>query len=455
MKRVVLLLPIFIVMLLISDIRVSAHTSITDGNATGSSYSPYDVQNRSWNDRWKNFGSKRSLMTSGKKLSYDVYSGSTSNSKKAGWKVVNKNFGKGTEPFLTFNGWSVISGHHHHYKDNHATYILLVNPKTREEKMFKTEMTNLNATKDLEYNKQSNDPKNIWNKCSSNAKNKNNITDCNMAYEWVGFKAWLPLEELFSDNSNGEWNMYIVKNVENHIVYDTLRIPFNFNQLNYSNGKINLSSGINANRLTMIGEQVIKRTSPRSSESGWNVGWFNTGNTYNRVSTDESSGATIWYGVRESGNTRWSSSSNWQFGGTQARLTYEVSQKKCPDGSVVNVGQDCKADVTLYHKDAKTGDILETVKTKATVGKSYSFSPKERGHYKDSNKNPYVASPTNQKKSGTTPNSNMTFTFNYKVSLPDPTEIVELDGTTEGRVEGDFLWKLTKEIKHLLNGLSD
>lgn len=455
MKRVVLLLPIFIMMLFISDMQVSAHTSITDGNATGSNYSPYDVQSSSWKNRVKIMGSKKSLMTSGKKLTYDVFAGTTSNSKKAGWKVENKDFGKGTEPFLTFNGWSVLSGHHHHYKDNQATYIRLVNRKTKEEKMFKTQMTNLNATKDIEYNKQSNDPKNIWNKCSATAKNKNNITDCNMAYEWVGFKAWLPLKELFSDNSNGEWDMYIVKNVENHVVYDTLRIPFNFNQLNYSNGKLNLSSGINASRLTMIGEQVVRRTSPRSSESGWDVGWFNTGNTYNRKSTNESLGTAIWYGVRDSGSTRWASSANWQFGGTQARLTYEVSQKKCPDGSVVNVDQDCQVNVTLYHKDAKTGDTLEKEKAKATVGKSYSYSPKGRGHFKDSDNNPYVASPENQKKSGTTPNNNMTFTFNYKVSLPDPSEIIELDDTTEGQVEGNFIWKLTKEIKHLLNGLSN
>lgn len=398
-------------MLFLSDLEVSAHTTIQDGNARmNNDYSPFEVQKRSWNDRWKNKGSKDNETYSGNKLVYDIYSGQSSSSLKMDWRIANSSKWGEKQPFLQFWGWSALFGHHHHDQKNQATYILAVNNQTNEEKMYKVEMSNLNATKDIEYNSQSTSPGNIWNKCGASVKNKSNL-ECNMAYEWVGFKAWIPLNELFPDGTiNASWRLYIVKNVENHVVYDELRLPFNMRDLNHNNGKVSMSSGLNANNLIMIGSPVIKRTSPRSNESGWNVGYFTEGKTYNRVNQNEQNSTAIWYGVRD-GGTRWASSVYWGFGGDQAVLSYERNTKKCPDGSTVYVGEACTVEVTIYHKDINTDKNLDIEKKKATVGKEYSFSPKKKGAFKDSQGRPYVS--VSDTKKGKTPNNNMTFTFYY------------------------------------------
>ncbi|WP_047980659.1 hypothetical protein [Ornithinibacillus contaminans] len=442
MKKIISILPFVFLFFFVSGNFVSAHKSISDGNATGSNYSPYDVSSESWNERWNIKGTKDGNDAGGKNLMYDIYSGQSSNQYKKKWQIQNSSkFGGGSQPYLVFWGWSAIAGYHHHDRNNQATYILAYNPKTGQEKMYKTEMSSLSATKDLEYNKQSNDPKDIWNKCSSTTFKKSNL-DCNMSYEYVGFKAWLPLTELFPNGTiNADWFLYIVKNVEGYVVYDELRVPFNFNELDYNFGKVSLSSGVNANRLTMIGNPVLKRTTPRGLN---NRGYFTLGATYNRTSQDESAGTSIWYGVKDGSYTSWTSSAYWRFGGSQANLSYQKDTKKCPDGTTVYADQSCTVNVTIYHKDANSGETLRTDKKKATVGKKYSFSAEKNGVFKDSKNRPYVSVPANATESGTTPNGNITITFNYKVALENPSKIVELDGATEGKASGEFNWNLTK-----------
>lgn len=69
--------------------------------------------------------------------------------------------------------------YHHHTRYNQATYINAVNKKTKQEKMYKLEMTNLYGTKDVENNKKSNDLNDIYNLCGDNVFNKLN-TECNI-----------------------------------------------------------------------------------------------------------------------------------------------------------------------------------------------------------------------------------------------------------------------------------
>lgn len=415
MKRIVTLLSLLIVamLLVLEPLQVNAaHIKIPDGNARmDNGYSPYEVQNNSWRNRWRNKGGKDYEMTSGRRLVYDIYSGSSSSSIKKEWQITNSSRWGKRQPYLNFWGWSAIMGHHHHSRDNQATYILAVNTETGEEKMYKVEQSGLNATKDIEYNKRSNNNNIIYNECGRTVKNKRN-TDCNMRYEWVGFKAWLPLEDLFPEGTRkASWRLYIVKNVENHVVYDELILPFHLKKLSFRDGKISLSSGLNANKLIMNGYPVIKRNSPRSNESGHTSGYFVQGKAYQRVAQDESAGTAIWYGVRDGRSTRWASSAYWVFGGDQAVLTYEMDKKKCPDGSEVYIDEDCQVNVTIYHKDVNTDELLEKESFKSTVGERYSYTPKEKGYFKDDQGRPYE--PVSDPVSGRTPNNNMTFTFYY------------------------------------------
>lgn len=80
-------------------------------------------------------------------------------------------------------------------------------------------------------------------------------------------KAWLPLNELFPDgNTIAEWELNLVKNVEGHVEYNPLQNPFSFSGLDFKNGKINLSSGVNANKFYTTTNILIRRHYPRQSE---------------------------------------------------------------------------------------------------------------------------------------------------------------------------------------------
>ncbi|MFD2658474.1 hypothetical protein [Gracilibacillus thailandensis] len=421
--------------------------SLPDGDATGSSYSPHKVTSSIKNtklSRW-NKADKDLSFTSKRKLAYDIYSGVSGQSKKQAWKVENKNFGKGKQPYLTFTGWSAMLGYRHHTRDNQATYIRAINKKTGEQKTYKAKMTKLSASLDVAGYRTSSTLTNV---CSNGARDRSNTgsNSCNMKYDWVGFKAYLPLNELFPNGTrDAEWEMYLIKRVGTsgsyRTLYDDLRIPYNINKLSYNDGKLNLSSGVNNNVLVMNGDHVIRRSSPRGLKT-YTPRYFIKGRAYTRVTQNEDWTA-IWYGVRNSG-TFYTASPYWTFGGDRAILSYSMNKKSCPDGSTVYVDQDCRVNVTINHIDADTGKKLKTNKSKATVGKNYSYSPVSRGTFKDKDGNPYVAYPSDQKKSGKTPNSNMTINFYYRVALPDPTTIKEISNGTVGKAKGDFLWRLEK-----------
>ncbi|MFE7064173.1 PKD domain-containing protein [Sutcliffiella sp. NPDC057660] len=300
--------------------------------------SPYDVSNTVVNNWANTVGGKTFPQNSGRKLAYDVYSQKYTN---GGYNIVSKNFGQGSQQYINFQGWAVLHGRAHHTSSNHETFVVARkvtgNSGIGTTKVYGTlPYGNLSATKELEYNSQGPTAP-LYNECPSTATNKDNQINCNFRYENVGFDAYLPLQELFpTSDENASWELFIVKNVNGYIVYSTLNLPFEFSDKDYSYGKINLSSGINAAQLQMNDTSVISRTSARQSAKNYYdthgmYRYFTKDSYYTRVASDET-GTAVWYGVRvpaESNATRWANSAYWTFGGAQARISY-IPEKDPP-----------------------------------------------------------------------------------------------------------------------------
>ncbi|MEN1969698.1 hypothetical protein WMZ97_16670 [Lentibacillus sp. N15] len=449
----------------------NAHTSIglRDGNASwgdggyrpsskqaGSKTSARDVDSKvkkAWQKGKITRGHKypRSIYNpnKGNKLGYDVYQGKTNNDFKKGWRVVPS----GGEKFFSFDGWAVNEGYYHHDKHNTATYIGMINTKTKERKIYKARLTNLNAGKDLEYSKRSNSGA-INNKCPNTGSGafQKYSDQCNMEYKWAGFRAYIPLNDLFK-NGNEEWRFYIIKAVKGYkrdqkLIYDELVLPYEHEGINWNDGRLILKSGSDLGNMRMTTSDVIRRTKPRSAESGLNRGYFTENKIYKWVSQDENSGVSVWHGVKSShdkNKTRYANSMYWEFGGSIATLSWKRT----------------KADVTIQHIDAKTNTILEQETIEKTIGNAYTFAPKTKGTYEDKNGYQYIASPhrsdqtKKQKITGDT-----TIKFYYKVILPDPTRVVE-DGegkNTHGHAKGMASWELAKESQNaesMLHGINN
>lgn len=318
-KSLPLLLILLCIILTYDDIEVHGASS------------PYDVPSKvrnNWNDI---FANKSFSMTSGKKLVYDVYSDKYINN---GYRIVNRNFGNGTKAYINFEGWSILFGYAKHTYANNETYIVAQEiGNTSNTKIYSTTKTRgLSATKDLEYNRQGDTG--LYNECPSNARNKNNST-CNMRYNNVDFQAYIPFEDLFPNAyESGRWRLYIAHEIEGRLVYAPLILPFTFNNIDYLGGEISLSSGVNANKLIMNGNGVLRRSYPEqpqgevTDELGSNR-HFTTNRTYTQVRADQSSTA-VWYGVRsphDSNKTKWATTAYWTFGGDQATVQFTPDDK--------------------------------------------------------------------------------------------------------------------------------
>lgn len=298
-----------------------------------SNSSPYQVPSSVRNGWANNYGQKTFSTTSGEKIVYDVYKDKFTSS---GYDIVYKNFGKGTQPYITFQGWAVLFGYHNEYSYNNETYIVAQKASGDSGvgtiKIYSTLKENLNATTDLEYN---NIGGGLYNPCSNYQYNEDNQYGCNMYYQDVGFNAFIPLKELFPNKyEKASWKFYIVKDLSGHMVYTQLKVPFTFSDKSYQSGKIDLSSGVNADNLMMIGTDVLRRSYPDEKASYVGNRYFSTGSYYKMVKPNDMSSTAVWYGVRtpEDGNaTRYAASSYWRFGGTQLTLTYYPSPKHIKD----------------------------------------------------------------------------------------------------------------------------
>jgi PKD repeat protein len=296
--------------------------------------SPYDVPTNVRSGWDSIYGGKIFNEYSGKMLIYDVYSSKYISS---GYSIQNRNFGQGTQPYVWFTGWAVLFGNKDHTAGNNDTYIVAKKVKGSgigTEKVYGTITRGWHATEDLEYNNQGTG---IYNECASSVTNVPNDT-CNMRYDYVGFEAFLPVDELFSNSKeNASWKLYIVKQVDSRIVYTPLILPFSFDNKSFNGGEVSLSSGVNANTLKMNTSGVLRRSYPRETASSviGDLGsnrYFTEGNNYTRVDVEESQTA-IWYGVRsphDSNRTKWAVTAYWQFAGSQAEIEYTPPPNKPP-----------------------------------------------------------------------------------------------------------------------------
>ena len=334
--------------------------------------SPYDVESTVKTNWDKIYGAKTFQMATGKALVYDIYSEKYNSN---GYSIITKDFGKGSQKYIRFQGWSILFGHYRHTSSNHETYIVAEDVSNiNNVKIYGTlPYGNLSATEDVEYGKANSTDSTVYAECGATVTNRTNYVPdggCNMRYDNVGFDAYLPIEELFSDISKAKnWNLYIVKRVNSHIVYSPLYIPFDFNTLAYEGGDISLSSGVNARQLRMNSSNVLARSTPRGSTS---LGYFTVDSQYTAIDQNES-GTAIWYGVKFGSNTGWTSSPYWNFGGSQARLSFTPDNKPpehisdnlvgtYQNGKITWVQPNQAATATLRQRDVDSGNKYQYIK---------------------------------------------------------------------------------------------
>ena len=296
--------------------------------------SPYDVPSSvrsGWN---QNFGTNDFEMETGKRISYDIYNNKYIND---GYRITTRDFGKGNLEYLNFTGWAILFGYKRHTSTNNQTYIVARkvagNNNIGSTKVYRADaFGNLSATEDLEYNNQGSG---VWNECSATATKKNNLT-CNMRYDNVGFSSYLPLKELFPDPyERAEWKLYIVKKVDNWMVWTYLKTPFQFSNKNWNKGYLTMRSGGDADQVLTQDYPVIRRTYPRQLPSQIGAKYFTVDRLYQLIDEEETQ-TTVWYGLKapEDGNAkRWANSVYFGTSGTQASLKYTPTQAPPPPPS--------------------------------------------------------------------------------------------------------------------------
>ncbi|MDE5055295.1 PKD domain-containing protein [Niallia taxi] len=290
----------------------------------------YNVSSTVKNNWNKISGSKETPATSGRRIVSDVYMNKYVDN---GYEVVNKDFGKGKQPYIHFSGWSVLMGYKEHTSTNQDTYIAAMKTAGTSElgsvKIYKTIQWAADATEDLEYNNQG---AGIWNECPAGATNRA-VDDCNMRYADVNYQAYLPLDELFGNDEDSKYFLYLIKKVDNQIVVTPLILPFDFTDKAYNGGKLSLSSGQETNTLRMNTDGVLRRSTPRESapsviDALGDDRYFEEATTYKKVDYEESQTA-IWYGVTspvDGNKKKWAQTSYWTFQGSQAVLDYQANR---------------------------------------------------------------------------------------------------------------------------------
>lgn len=371
MKRIFLI--VMLILIGSSDF-MSVHASPYLASSTDKSH---------WNDR---IGNNNFAMTTGRRLAYDIYSEKYLSN---GYSIVTDNFGKGDQKYLKFYGWAVLFGRQTHTETNHETFII-VKKKTGDDNIGQTKVystTNLerDATEDLEYNNQG---AGVWNECSKTALNKDNLT-CNMRYERVNFKAFVPLKELFPDPmEDASWDVFIGKRVGSWYVYSPLKTPFSFADRAYNGGDLSFKSGVDGGYLSTSDYPVIRRSYPRQTAASAPNIYFKTDKDYKLIDQDEGDTA-IWFGLRtpEDNNAkRWANSVYFGVSGASAKISFNAPEPPPdipdkpdePDGT-------CKApvlpkdrykyelDLVAQTIDAKVTDANKSTTTKVKY-RRYNYS---------------------------------------------------------------------------------
>lgn len=329
---------------------------------------------------WKDhFGNNTYSMTSGKRLTYDIYEDKYID---GGYDIVTEDFGKGSQKYIKFYGWAVVFGRQQHTPTNHETFIV-VKKRSGEENLGQTKVyttTNLerNATEDLEYNNQGSG---IWNECPSSALNKDNL-QCNMRYERVNFRSYIPLKDLFpNEYEDAVWDVFISKRVGSWYVYSPLKTPFSFKNRAYNGGEISFKSGVDGGYLSTTDYPVIRRSYPRQTAASAPNIYFTKYRQYQMIDKDEGD-TTLWFGLKtpeDDNKKRWGNSVYFGVSGQSARISFNAPEEPVeippkpekPDGT-------CKApvlpadrykyelDLVAQTIDAKVTDSNKTTTTKVS-----------------------------------------------------------------------------------------
>jgi len=349
---------------------------------------PYTVSSTVKNNWDEILGQKTYSLRSGKKIVYDIYSQKYTS---GGYKITTKDFGKGSQKYINFQGWSVIFGRAKHTDNNNETYIVarkVIGEKNLgQTKVFSTLKKNVDATEDLEYNNQGSG---VFNECPAGAVNQDNEWDCNFRYENVGFDAYLPVDELFPDeNENASWTLFLVKKVDDYMVYTPLIMPFSFNDKAYSNGHLSLSSGVSTNLLQMIGNGVLRRSEPRQTASKviTELGedrYFTRYDFYTPTKAVNEEETAVWYGVKspKDNDTRWANTAYWNFSGNQVLLSYRTEYYPpatgiCKAPVLPSDRYSYELDFAVQSVDGKTVDKGKETTTKVEVKRNSFASNRE------------------------------------------------------------------------------
>ncbi|MGG0656473.1 MucBP domain-containing protein [Rummeliibacillus pycnus] len=284
------------------------------------SNSLYDIANDRSYKKGKSYAIQEGEKTS--KLIYDVYS-KDFNSVHTKPKVEYINVGRGKENVITFTGWSAIHFYYNHTSSNQNTYISITNSKTHKTKIYSTKQTSLDATDTLLYYGQ---PK--W--CSSTKYDEFDQV-CNKKYQSVGFKAYIPLDDLINEDGKPiEFTMKIIKQVtrtdsngdkKTRTVWDDLTIPY-FSYESYQSvyDEANLNYSIeNVNTEDVNSARVNKSTVLRLTEPGGDIkdisdgSYFSVGTWYKISAQIENNNKVATYFKTNSNGTKYASSVFWSY----------------------------------------------------------------------------------------------------------------------------------------------
>lgn len=346
-------------------------------------FTPYDVPNPSgWgavhgdNDQFNPQG--------GNNLSYNVYTEDAGN--KEGLKVVQEKFpGKMSQRYLTFSGFAIQKGYSNHYEHNQRTYIGLVNSKG-EEKFYSTEVqSSTDATRDFTYGYGT---KYQPRQCRDDEYNQWSDEGCTMNYKGVGFKAHIPLDDLFGDAKRGNYERsYKVKiyhmvkgnggSGSPHFVWNWVKVPINkldlgsYTSFNEATGVIDFKSGRGTNSAQVNTPDHIRRTAPASAGGDCPIGtpcrYFKQGVNYPIIGTDQTR-TVVWYKYGKQGNEpndSWGQSQYFKLTGEPATITFRTNSDLEPV-------KDAKVKVKYVFKGS--GQLYKEELHNAVRGKKYELS---------------------------------------------------------------------------------
>lgn len=346
-------------------------------------YSPYDVPNPSgWgavhgdNDQFNPEG--------GNNISYNVYTENAGN--KEGLKVLQEKFpGKLPQRYLTFSGFAIQKGYSNHYAHNQRTYIGLVDDSGNEKFYATNVQGDTDATRDFTYGYGT---KYQPRQCRDDEYNQWSDSGCTMNYKGVGFKAHIPLDDLFGDSKPGNYERsYRVKiyhmvkgnggSGNPHYVWNWVKLPLNkqdlgkYTSFEGATGVIDFTSGRGTNTAQVNTPDHIRRTAPASAGGdcaiGTNCRYFKTGVNYPILNVDQSR-TVVWYKYGRQGNEpndSWGQSQYFKLTGDPARITFRANQDIKPV-------EDAKVKVKYVIKS--TGELYTDETFTAVRGKKYELT---------------------------------------------------------------------------------